>query len=212
MQRNKKLKKYTADCAWKHIPMWTNHLHHRPLTLESLHQKVHQQKNSKKYHMRIGSCLCDIRNCVHSIIYQCWPENFLLYILTCTKSVLSHETRRKEYDIILKQQSFMHIRHNASRAPTHHPSMTPFTRAVYQLPRNLVIGCGIGIFAATFANYFLFRDNHKQEEKLVEAWKNPKTGQWEQPARKFKFCSISFGSQLVHWIFKITFSLGWILS
>jgi len=97
-------------------------------------------------------------------------------------SVLSHETRRKEYDIILKQQSFMHIRHNASRAPTHHPSMTPFTRAVYQLPRNLVIGCGIGIFAATFANYFLFRDNQKQEEKLVEAWKNPKTGQWEQPA------------------------------
>ena len=100
-----------------------------------------------------------------------------------SESMLSYDKKRKDYDIILKQQSFVSIRHpqgynTATSQAHHHPHLSSFTIAVYQMPRNLLIGCTIGIFAASFANYFLFDDTKKQQKTdLVKAWKNPKTGQ-----------------------------------
>jgi curved DNA-binding protein CbpA len=50
-------------------------------------------------------------------------------------------------------------------------------------PRNLFIVGPLVLFTAvTAANYFKKEGTAENTTKMVEAWKNPQTGQWEQPA------------------------------
>jgi len=61
---------------------------------------------------------------------------------------------------------------------------------VHIRPRNMILGVTIGLTAVAFLKTFARRDEsgnseHNQrtgEKALVEAWKNPDTGRWEQPA------------------------------
>jgi hypothetical protein len=57
-------------------------------------------------------------------------------------------------------------------------------------PRNLLVGVVLGFTAVSLVRGFLRDDEAEATDKqtrtgmthAVEAWKNPKTGQWEQPA------------------------------
>jgi curved DNA-binding protein CbpA len=71
------------------------------------------------------------------------------------------------------------------RAPRHQAAkgMQGFLDTIYR-PRNLfVVGPLVLFTAATAANYFLKKEETAENTtKMVEAWRNPQTGHWEQPA------------------------------
>ncbi len=66
-----------------------------------------------------------------------------------------------------------------------------FVEGIYR-PRNLALGLGLGLATVSVIKTMLGVEkelSHSQrsklvgdgKKKLVEAWKNPKTGEWEQP-------------------------------
>lgn len=112
-------------------------------------------------------------------------------------SVLANLRKRQVYDMELEEASrygrpidrsssgfggtdtgIRHPKHNASRG------MQGVLETIYR-PRNLfIVGPLVVLTAVTAANYFSKKDEHtfKNTTKMVEAWKNPTTGRWEQPA------------------------------
>jgi curved DNA-binding protein CbpA len=109
-------------------------------------------------------------------------------------SVLTNLRQRQLYDQTLEETSRYGIDRSATgfgganpgeRSPRHQRAqgMRGFLDTIYR-PRNLFIVGPLVLFTAvTAANYFLKKEEPAENTtKLVEAWRNPQTGQWEQPA------------------------------
>lgn len=77
------------------------------------------------------------------------------------------------------------IRKNQQKANGFHGIMDTVFR-----PRNLLMGVALGVGYAVFYQTFLMDQDAKKKlqqqqqhgKQLVEAWRNPKTGRWEQAA------------------------------
>lgn len=125
-------------------------------------------------------------------------------------SVLSDDVQRQKYDLELDdwKRFGQHRRRphpgsggfatgddfGSQRAGsrTSYSSFHRILDVIYK-PRNLVFGVTLGLFAASAIKSMLgikWNVQHAEKKKLVgdgkkklvEAWMNPKTGQWEQPA------------------------------
>eukprot|EP00957_Ditylum_brightwellii_P005305 404465-Ditylum_brightwellii.AAC.1 len=120
-------------------------------------------------------------------------------------SVLSNEIERKRYDFEVadaKRFGGSTFRRNASGAASgaagggfRNGNQGRHPIEVFVRPRNILIGATMGIATVALLKSTLFPDSPDKDEykdevkrrgagmkKLVEAWKNPKTGEWEQPA------------------------------
>jgi DnaJ-class molecular chaperone len=122
-------------------------------------------------------------------------------------SILTSKTKREMYDLELELQRFTPNVLNEPRGSSLFHARPPrprvkngqqqtattgfqiFLEQVFR-PRNMILG-SVAIYA--FVSYFSANNiNNKQRRMLmerqpgvaerVEAWKNPQTGQWEQPA------------------------------
>jgi curved DNA-binding protein CbpA len=122
-------------------------------------------------------------------------------------SILTNKTKRHLYDIELERQRFAPNLMNeqrganlfhARRPRSKQQATTGFQMFLEQFlrPRNMILG-SIAIYA--FCSYFSTHNDRNQRQlqqqsmmmssrgggataERVEAWKNPQTGQWEQPA------------------------------
>jgi curved DNA-binding protein CbpA len=109
-------------------------------------------------------------------------------------SVLTNLRQRQLYDQALEETSRYGIDRNTAgfgyanpgeRAPRHQTSqgMRGVLETIYR-PRNLFIVGPLVLFTAvSAANYFIKKEETAENTpKMVEAWRNPETGRWEQPA------------------------------
>lgn len=118
-------------------------------------------------------------------------------------AILSGERSRRRYDFEVEEAmklgraarggfqskndgSFVGNRYAAGRA-----GQPPFALSVldgiFYRPRNLFLGVTIGFATLALAKSTFSEDDRSSMRKtgmknLVEAWKNPATGEWEQPA------------------------------
>ncbi|KAL7462782.1 hypothetical protein ACHAXS_003157 [Conticribra weissflogii] len=112
-------------------------------------------------------------------------------------SILGNQKERRRYDFErmesmrfggLNLKNRGNYNRNAARA-----GAAGSASAAAALPRNLLIGAMLGVTAVTIGRrmFSSFREKDENDElrvkgtgqrKLVEAWKNPRTGRWETPA------------------------------
>mmetsp|Transcript_17825 Transcript_17825/g.32267 ORF Transcript_17825/g.32267 Transcript_17825/m.32267 type:complete len:205 (-) Transcript_17825:33-647(-) len=123
--------------------------------------------------------------------------------ISAAHSVLADDRQRKHYDFDLSENERFGFQrrkpsdstgwsanargpHGRKSNASHHMS---FLDGIFK-PRNLLVGVVLGFTAVSLVRGFLRDDEAEATDKqtrtgmthAVEAWKNPKTGQWEQPA------------------------------
>ena len=112
-------------------------------------------------------------------------------------SVLTNKSKKAAYDMKLQHPlsggGWMHHHHHhpgadrarAAQGPRPSNGFQAFVMTVFR-PRNMVLG-SIAIYTTvTTARYALGLQQQQkhpvQNKAMVQAWKNPATGEWEQPA------------------------------
>mmetsp|Transcript_16423 Transcript_16423/g.24217 ORF Transcript_16423/g.24217 Transcript_16423/m.24217 type:complete len:186 (-) Transcript_16423:1641-2198(-) len=107
--------------------------------------------------------------------------------------VLSNKRERKLYDYEVEQATLFGGLRRAPKDAGFGPDGRPWAKPpatqgfwdIFFRPRNLLIGATFGVFGGFLFRSF-FRDERRhinlQGASKVEAWKNPKSGQWELPA------------------------------
>jgi curved DNA-binding protein CbpA len=110
-------------------------------------------------------------------------------------SVLSNPTERRKYDRQLQEEimwgnrrrsgGFSHdgfSRSNIKRPkPGMHVAMETISNPRYIMMGMVTFG-GIAMLGSIMGTFSSKRPEYHYHEPLVEAWKNPQTGRWEQPA------------------------------
>lgn len=121
--------------------------------------------------------------------------------------VLSNDKKRKQYDFEFESRKY-HFHRPHGTGDFHHgagsrfrsgggasSSWARFVEGIYS-PRNLALGLTIGFVTVSVIKYQILPllnndsevknrlkiDGMTGKVKMVEAWKNPRTGNWEQPA------------------------------
>ena len=107
-------------------------------------------------------------------------------------SVLTNKTKKEHYDLQLERPfgansawAGHHAPGSARRPPTAGPTPTTgfqvFLQTIFR-PRNMVLGSlAVYTVVATYRSYAQPATPSNTVD-LVQAWKNPTTGEWEQPA------------------------------
>lgn len=129
---------------------------------------------AKKHHPDVGGCETKFK------------------AMSNAADILSNEEKRRFYDLSLKNQHGQYNFQTPKGQPRTHAGPAPRTGferflETFFRPRNMLLGSvGTFIFVTTVQSY-LKQDQEKAftikgHNDLVHAWKNPNTGQYEQPA------------------------------
>ena len=102
-------------------------------------------------------------------------------------TVLTNAEQRRKYDAQLlfqntRNPSYAFRNANKMRGPSAAPAATPFSifwTTAFR-PRNIAIAF-IGVYTTVAAVNMLVAPKEDRQD-TVQAWKNPQTGKWEQPA------------------------------
>jgi curved DNA-binding protein CbpA len=108
-------------------------------------------------------------------------------------NIVGNEKARRRYDFELSSDFFGSLRsdapgtsaHYSGRRPTHYGrkpenGMHHVMETIYR-PRNFLLFT-VGVCAYMAASTFFAKKPDFSDEGSVEAWKNPRTNQWETPA------------------------------
>ena len=160
--------------------------------------KASFRKMSKETHPDVATQGCPERN----------AERFKE--ISNAYQTLSNPKERRRYDLEQQDQHWYRNRQSGSgsggfgsynsgpyaNSNMRPPPQGPKATGVYAVletmfkPRNFVMGVTIGICTSVVYQFFFIKDDPKKlmhhhrhhASQLVEAWKNPKTGRWEQAA------------------------------
>lgn len=104
--------------------------------------------------------------------------------ISAAHSVLSNDLERRRYDIFLSQ-SVRSFDGSGTRAEGFHPRHDASSqsgrafRGIPVRPTLIVAGIFMGLGIVSMLNN---KEKVERSEKMVEAWLNPRTNQWEIPA------------------------------